>query len=734
MKRIFCFIDRQERIEGKIEEFLEKLDELGNEIYLFSNLEDQINDPYNVICEIDRLLDKEAVDYEYIFMTNIPKLFQVIYRLYHQTFTDFIYYEQADNVRYELYGIYKIISSLPINEAESLTKPVFTNAAKLIFGSHSCQVIAYFDFLGKDEDNGTKKSCNLIRKYYHIEGTYYLFEPLLTERKAVIQLTDVNSEAPHGTDFTFPGFNRMNYLYEYNSDLLNQLFSNLDSISGRNLKDIYSCLEQFDSEMREYSYYMFGMTCCMLDDAAQLDNKHDILRSLILLSFLMQITKKSQYFNAFIRNTLENEFMTCENRYFIWNQCKRYMLLNKVSTNAETAQLLNSLYDAAFQGFREKVSKSLTSIPKEERDPNTIIVFTIQFLSERHAPTRTTLERCYTLAKLLGKKVLLINTKEQYTRVGELLIYQPTYANVISEYNGNMNYSYKDMELPYYQPFGDMPSVTAIQDIIARVRKWKPAFIFSIGNGSMTADLCGRIVPEAAISVAFSTLATTKATFSVIGRTIAEQEWKELIKAGYQRDSIIESTFTFELNPRVGSFTREEFGIPKDRFVLVVVGIRLDTEITDAFINTIMNTFPWGTHLVLAGEFKRYGEWCDKYPEFKEHSTFIGYCNDILALMEICDLYVNPKRLGGGFSIIEAFHEGKPGVTVRYGDVATSGGEDFCVANYEEMQVTIKRYIEDKEFYALMSRKAREREKVMTDSKSAMQKIIEKIENNPLFI
>lgn len=43
-----------------------------------------------------------------------------------------------------------------------------------------------------------------------------------------------------------------------------------------------------------------------------------------------------------------------------------------------------------------------------------------------------------------------------------------------------------------------------------------------------------------------------------------------------------------------------------------------------------------------------------------------------MAVDELMDLYVNPKRSGGGYSIIEAFSVGIPGVTLRNGDIAAA--------------------------------------------------------------
>ena len=99
-------------------------------------------------------------------------------------------------------------------------------------------------------------------------------------------------------------------------------------------------------------------------------------------------------------------------------------------------------------------------------------------------------------------------------------------------------------------------------------------------------------------------------------------------------------------------------------------------------------------------------------------------------MAECCDLYVNPKRLGGGFSIAECFQVGKPGVTIDYGDVAAAAGPDFLVKDYAEMLEVIKRYTEDKEFYQMQVAKGKQRLQVLLDGTAAMEQIMDKVENN----
>ena len=90
-------------------------------------------------------------------------------------------------------------------------------------------------------------------------------------------------------------------------------------------------------------------------------------------------------------------------------------------------------------------------------------------------------------------------------------------------------------------------------------------------------------------------------------------------------------------------------------------------------------------------------------------------------------MYVNPKRLGGGFSVIEAFAKGVPGVYLSIGDVNVAGGKEFSVNDFDEMTQMIEKYKNDREFYRLMSDKARKRARLMTSSLEAMRDLDGKI-------
>lgn len=361
------------------------------------------------------------------------------------------------------------------------------------------------------------------------------------------------------------------------------------------------------------------------------------------------------------------------------------------------------------------------------------MVFTIQFLSETHAPTRTALERIYTLGKLMDKKVYVINTREQYTKKGEIPLYDIIVRNIEEEYNGLDRFEWKDYSFDFYQCPCEMPDIEEMKPIISRLRELKPYMIMTIGNGSIMSDLCANMIPVMGIPVTFSTIPKKDNQFTIVGRQISKAEKESLQQGGYDLDRIVESTFTFDLKPQKTTLTRKILHLPEDAFVLGVVGIRLDHELDMEFFEAMEQTLQYNTYLAFAGEFKDYELWCSRVPWLREHSTFTGYQNDILAFMEVIDLYVNPRRVGGGFSIIEAFSKGKPGVTIGYGDVAAAAGDAFCVADYDEMIETIRRYIEDEAYYEKMAENGRIRALEMTDSKNALEKILATVESRKAF-
>jgi hypothetical protein len=194
-----------------------------------------------------------------------------------------------------------------------------------------------------------------------------------------------------------------------------------------------------------------------------------------------------------------------------------------------------------------------------------------------------------------------------------------------------------------------MPNITEMAKILDLIAKMKPEFIFSVGGNNFTADLCSKIVPVLTQGC-MNGLPTTEGQFYLMWRSLHENEFPVLETMGIERERVIESPFTFRIRPQKKQLTRDQFGIPKESFVLSVVGGRLDDEATAGFTIQLAD-FLGGNPQVLiafAGYFNSYETWKNSHPCFEKQTRYVGFQDDILAFYDLCDAYLNPPRTGGG--------------------------------------------------------------------------------------
>ena len=588
-----------------------------------------------------------------------------------------------------------------------------------------CDILTNYIEASKEQDSGFWFVTDVKGLYDIVEKLFpSLFEEIIYVGKGNSAEFDSGLETDQLASY-FINIQRS----KLNASFMRKLWNLKSNGSIENFMEFLYELGDFGIEKEQILTKLWCCFCEILVYETECNNSAyaDFNYKLAVYSILMVLGKKASYINAYLNEVLENSKTKAGSMYFVWNQFKRMSLKKLAVFDNKSSQLCDELYNRSYNGFESELKEYFVKIPLEERDKNLVLISTIQFLDETHAPTRTVIERAKAL-KHLGKTVIIINTAEQYTMKNYLPMYSAGFGRVLEKYNNVNELKIGNDRFPFIQ----MPEQSSIQYrmeiMIKLLQKYKPYYILSIGTGSMLADLCGNIVPCASMALAFSTFPKTMNKMKILGRNLYKEE-----KSLYIEDDIIESRFTFELKPQKGIFSREYKGLPEDRFILVVVGIRLEFEVTDAFMDMLEEVCSQGCYVVFAGIMDNYNKLMESYPVVSANSSFIGYCNDMLALMDICDLYVNPERLGGGFSIIEAFVKGKPGVYLKSGDVYTAGGESFAVDSFKEMAEQILKYKEDKDYYNSMSGLARERAKLMTSSEEAIadidRQICERVES-----
>lgn len=326
---------------------------------------------------------------------------------------------------------------------------------------------------------------------------------------------------------------------------------------------------------------------------------------------------------------------------------------------------------------------------------------------------------------------MVIHSMETLTQKEYFPFYNAADGIVIDDYKGIVNISLPEgTSFELYQPEQPMPNVSEMNIAIDIIKQFNPGRIIVMGDYSILGDVVADKIPTINMSFGFAGLNKKTNQHVCVFRYLKDRDYEQIDKWNVDRNRYIEGVFTFRFVPQTHSFTRKELGLPEDAFIIMAVGNRLGADLTDEYLQMLGTLSDNRWHLAMAGANAEadYTRMCEKYPFMKEHSTYLGFVDDILAFMECCDLYVNPPRLGGGFSVAEAFSKRIPGVSLSYGDVAAAAGKEFCVDTLDEMKSEIERYMSDEAYYQLMGEKAYNRSLILQDSKAALKAVMDEFE------
>ncbi|HVU23393.1 MAG TPA: glycosyltransferase [Opitutus sp.] len=133
--------------------------------------------------------------------------------------------------------------------------------------------------------------------------------------------------------------------------------------------------------------------------------------------------------------------------------------------------------------------------------------------------------------------------------------------------------------------------------------------------------------------------------------------------------------FRVVLKPMGQSLSRGELQLPRDRVVLLSVGDRLETEINGpwaAAMTEFLRKHPGVLWLIVGGRGTMAAALKDGPVD---QIRTVRHHPEVRAICRCCDIFVNPKRIGGGFSVCTAMAEGLPVVAYAGSDGGDKLGE-----------------------------------------------------------
>jgi glycosyltransferase involved in cell wall biosynthesis len=133
--------------------------------------------------------------------------------------------------------------------------------------------------------------------------------------------------------------------------------------------------------------------------------------------------------------------------------------------------------------------------------------------------------------------------------------------------------------------------------------------------------------------------------------------------------------FRIKLGPEGAPLVSAELGIETEQLAMITVGARLNTEITGpwaARMLAMLARHPQLVWVLAGGQGRLPPALAGADPA---QIRLLPHRTDLRSVLRCCDLYVNPPRVGGGFSAAEAMAEALPVLAYADGDAGSKLGD-----------------------------------------------------------
>ncbi|MCR4895649.1 MAG: glycosyltransferase [Lachnospiraceae bacterium] len=510
------------------------------------------------------------------------------------------------------------------------------------------------------------------------------------------------------------------------TELKKEIMKNPTAISNEAIALINTIVSGWESLLPSARESIFSFVSELADGTSAANG-------LFLYSWLLALENKPQYLIKLQDIGMRSETLSIETRYFWLRQCDVKIFKSPQIATKETKinqwKWLRKLTNEYAEILENEYGRSLRKIPYSERNSSYVIVLASQILSKLHSPTMITLDRCKTMIERCNKTVLLINVADGITQVGSTQIWGKFIESYVEEYTEVDRLEWEGCSIPFFQCNPDMPNRDVIDYLLGFIAQRPPAFVVSIGGGDLFTGLVNRLVPVLTVGMSASIPGDDTDYVSIPGELSDED--KAVVNALHiDENKILRSLFTYSIQKKCGEYKRKNYGLYEDDQVLAVVGNRLNEELTDEFWKVMEQIQDPFTKIFLIGE---YSDECLKdlelrYPLLAGRVINGGYANDLRGVLKICDLFVNPRRSGGGTSAVISLDAGVPVITLRYGDVYYVAGDDFAAEAIEDYPEIIEQYRNDLAYVKSQKEKALKRASILQDTEGEFCKLIASLE------
>lgn len=325
---------------------------------------------------------------------------------------------------------------------------------------------------------------------------------------------------------------------------------------------------------------------------------------------------------------------------------------------------LHTEFYSDFQQELRRVAAYLSAgfkpvVPPSKNEHLAIVVD--QLLHPFHAPTKVVLDYARALKEIYQQWEIKIFVEDNLYLNPDEVFLPLCYSSALSATAAKDHQNYlNDCDIDIYYVNGSISRTQRTIDLLEQIYAFQPEIIWAGSTSSPVTDVLYESYPIVCIPMG-GTYFVNRADVYLSGNR------DEVINNNCQY-GLLEAKRIFPLAAAVNLpepvsvKTLADYGLPRDKFVIVTVGNRLDAEMSEDFIDNVvgfLRQHPDCCWLIVGPRKSTYlyNRWLSV---MSQKIRLIDFEPDLPALYKLCNVYLNPIRSGGGISIAMAMAAGLP--------------------------------------------------------------------------
>jgi len=391
---------------------------------------------------------------------------------------------------------------------------------------------------------------------------------------------------------------------------------------------------------------------------------------------------------------------------FYWNVSHRLFRRSGGSDKLQTA-LRKHFYALAQHSKRFLTSRGLLTKQVGFSAPKNIAIVVPQLMHMRHSPTREAFNIALHLKHFHGCQVQVINTNSMnYENCRQLQLLMPASFEVNDTLKGQQQVPVK------YMQFDDRVNTISFEagpmsnqklaNIVSTLQQLEIEAVIAHGENLLVMECLYQRYP--------SLFATTGAVvpynhcdaYFIPGNLFNDGAKKLAAEYGHE-NFMMESMLVTPEGQAERPADRAQFGVQHSDFLYLVVGTRLTGELESDFIEVCQSILNHqeNSRILFAGTPELdLSHLFDADVVAQNRVVNIGFQQDLAAISAMCDVYLNPKRAGGGTSAQTAILNNLPVVTLDHGHISAVVPENRRHTNWLAYQAYLGRLHAEPDFLA----------------------------------